>query len=492
MATPEEIELARQRYNGVDPPVAPSVPQEGGDVAAPPPPALSDASTSRAAQGLADVQAEQRASAIEQRGALATQEATEVAQARRAQGQALQTEAQAEDARAAAFDEDVQARIARFDELERKAAELEVVDRRTRGQKAMGAIAKAFAVAGDALTAFGGGRSNYLQTATETINALVQDDLDEQIRAKKDLRDQAGAELTQIGLVRNAFRDESAGRQYASGLRKEAYAADIEAISQRFEGTETQAKMLESAAAVRQDAAQDKANGLRQEEAQRRALAAQRARAAQKDTKIDYSAFTREQLEALRDAGRLPVAGEMVLKRLLAGEKPEPTTDRIPGGLVVTDREVFGQLDTVQKRKLADKAESVEKLLATLDEIDRIRAESTFTRGIPFTDANSQLEGLQGSLTGIVKEAESLGALDNGVLKLVSNTYGSATDFLDVSDMRRAVLRQSIVNDARKRFASEGVAVDPGGPNEQLIRATRSPNELKASFGFRPSNTAAR
>lgn len=124
-------------------------------------------------------------------------------------------------------------------------------------------------------------------------------------------------------------------------------------------------------------------------------------------------------------------------------------TVNLPGG------KGFATHDGPRARKLQAKVTSTEKLISLLDEATALRSKMSIPFGetgpvfeVLKTDERRRLDTIQGILTGTIKETDELGALDNGVIRLVQSQAGDLGGLSDPT-AKLQKMREAAVDDLR-------------------------------------------
>jgi hypothetical protein len=299
-------------------------------------------------------------------------------------------------------------------------------------------------------------------------------------------KDVAQMQLNELNMARQFFHDDNQAAEFIRAADREAYGAELERIAAQLGSQTAQAQALDLAAMIKADAVAKKAG-----------LFAQRAAAQARRGPRQLTAKDMLDLESK--------ALDIEKKRRDLEGGDGATGQEVPGGLIVQNPRVYGMLTQVQRQKVQDSPAAAEKLISLIDEIEKVRAEHPYSRGIPWTEGNEKLSGYQGQITGAVKEAEQLGALDNGVIALVKQVAGDATAIRDAPAVKLRQLRQVVADNARKKLEASGVSVAPNTPYQAMQRAMAEGgdqgggpslstpenqakiNALKTQFSFRPA-----
>lgn len=432
--------------------------------------------------GLTEVEGEQRSETAKLMAARATQQQADLEEAGK---QANERRAVKEAAAA-----DVQAQ---YKKLSDEAANVQVADRRTTSNRVMGALGMALAGMGDAIAASGGNKTNFLQTTVGLINEAVDRDLAIQRDNLANKKDAAAAKYTELGLARDSIKDVDAQEAAARAALMDKYALGLDSIKAQGLGETATTTAALAAEQIRGSAAQLRAQTAEQQaakdedrlwtlqvqrEQERKAAAAAKARAAVKapqvselEQKLADGSITAPEMKMLNDL-RQGVLDNEKKQRALNGGDGQSTGNDVPGGLRIVRPEIYAQLTDLQKRKIQEAPAAANKLIGLLDDIAKKREENEYTRGVPWTNANEELSGYEGQLTGALKEAEELGALDNGVIRLVQQTAGSATAIRDAPGIRLQALRAVVAKNMRDRALGYGLDISPRTPFTGLQGAT--------------------
>lgn len=389
--------------------------------------------------------------------------------------------------------------MAEYKRMADQAANMSAYDRRSRGEKAMAALAVGIGTMADGLAqagatyAGGSSNTNYAEQIDRAIQIGVERDLDEQREAIANLKDRAGAKLTELGIARDYFQDDTAAEEWTRQTIREHYglalqeeAATLESETARFQG-------IEAGAAIAQDAADRKLQIADMREQRRLQRAAQARSGAAKGP--DWGGLTREQLEQLAAAGRLPADGQLVLDKLRGGdpkpEKPADTRAQI-NGYVQTQDVAPGDASTA--KKVAGAASSLRADFARLSEI---RAKNGGGTTLNRNDVN-EAKRIIGGMAPKFSQMYGAGAPSTTELELFMETLVDPTDYqltgLDpieayaraVDQITRVEQEQLNVYGYQPAGQQSAEAAPVGGGRRGAMRADDPMRHLKSNFGFRP------
>ena len=131
--------------------------------------------------------------------------------------------------------DDHQAATAKVQQAQREDAEFvrnfEPRDRRTIGQRAMGAIAVVLAGFADAQTGAGGGQPNAVRSALGIINQSIDRDIDLQQRMLENRKTAMAARNTELGQMRERYGDTTDSIKMARAIRIEQYQRELSGVA---------------------------------------------------------------------------------------------------------------------------------------------------------------------------------------------------------------------------------------------------------------------
>lgn len=341
-------------------------------------------------------------------------------------------------------------KIRELDEANRAAADIEVKDRRTVGQKVMGALATAFGAFAQAKASFAGGSMPNI--GAQLVERSIERDLEEQKIDLANARDTASAKRTELSAAYQKLGDIREAEAVARQSLRDKYAIEAQEIVGTLNDEQQVAELEGMIQGMREK------SGL-----EREAIAERRA-----------------QLAAAAAARRRKEQQLAAQKTLDAIQRYE-TSQNLAGGLQVVDPTRFGSITGDDKKKQAeivrDTAEQVERSDAVISIIDRIQdlRAKTAARLIPYSEANAQLESLGNQLTlGINTEADA-GALDQGMQDI---TNGITGDFNSIEDVltgtagdKLEAYKGSAANKQDRYLRSRGLAFRRDTPNVSAQKA---------------------
>lgn len=379
--------------------------------------------------------------------------------------------------------------VGEFRDLNKQIASTQIRDRSTTGQVVVRAIAQAFAGLGDAMNARAGRSTNFLGAVTKQIDSQVDRDIALQRMALDEKRTAAAAKLTELGVARSRFKDESTALSYARAARKEQYAARMGELAARTQNVALQSQIRQAQASLAADAAKWKTEVFmkkyqEEERAKRPDFASQLALA---NFEISRARF---EMERERE-GR---------KREARQYDPEirarDSGARLSSDLVVADPNIA----PLHARKAGEMQEGVDTVDAALEQIDRIlearSAASWGEQAIPGTAAYSTLQAEGTGLNLKLKDAENLGVLAGPDLDLlISQTGDPNALFFNKPEAKLKVLKYDLQRAVNRQMKKRGFApvYDVPEPARSTV-AHRSPKERieRSISGSMPSNSGTK
>lgn len=241
-------------------------------------------------------------------------------------------------------------------------------------------------------------------------------------------------------------------------------------------------------------AAEEARNKLRDGFVSEGIAAAQRQAAAGAESK--YWTTPLDQLAALNAEGRLPKAGQKVLAERVKTDQATRKNEadiadkwadankkngaggpsagsEVLGGVTVTKPAVWSSLPAPVQTSFTKAAGAMPGLLATLTKLRDMYKEYG-TETLP-TEAKRQMEALSADALGQIKEANELGALDNGVANLVSRQIGDPTawnlglgNLVERGDVKIEETIRAVRNNFGRKAATYGLDVSGFSPLEQV------------------------
>ena len=202
--------------------------------------------------------------------------------------------------------------------LNDEAGRVQIIDRRSTGQKSLGILAVALGGLGDALGKMGGSNTDFGARVSAGIDQAVERDMQLQREALEGKRAQAASKLTELGLARGAFQDEKTALDWAAAKRKELYAMEMQQVAARSQSEVVRQQGMAAAAQAREQAAQAMAQIYGQREAQGAQVAMQKAQLEQR--KQEFAISTAADLQKAQIAASSK-AGEV--KKLTDGERKQ-------------------------------------------------------------------------------------------------------------------------------------------------------------------------
>jgi hypothetical protein len=428
---------------------------------------------SRQALGQLNAAADTQAQATQQATQAETQANTAEADLL-ARQRAEEATAQAKEAKAhAAGVEKVKGLFDQYQSFKSQNANLQAKDSRTTTQRVMGILGKAIGGIADGLSGFSGKQTNFAGDIEKSINDSVDKDIAHQQAAIEGKNKQAAEMLTDLGLARKFFVDDpDAAAAYAKSQRKEMYANSLAELSKRSANPKIQAEGTAAAAKIKQDALQDQAQIYASKENAVYAAQAANSRIATTNPESPYEGMTQAQLQAIKDAGQLPAAGQKVLNNLVTGDNVQGAVARNPeviaqtkGAKLSEDQVVRDPAIAVQYAKDADKFQKGVDTVRTMNGlIDAIKADRKLfdvaeraKDAVGMSAIGSRLESNGKTLTLEGKNAYELGALSGPDVGLINSVTGNVKSFTEGADTQLESMGTNITKSVNQKAFSRGL-----------------------------------
>jgi hypothetical protein len=415
----------------------------------------------------AQLQAEEHKAAAQ---ALANDEQSKLVEKQAALEAAAQADAQKK------LDEGRQRVAAIYDQakaIDSEADKIQVKDRRTTTQKVLGIIGLALSSVADGMSGFSGKQTNFAGNLESSLNAAVDKDLALQREAIQDKRKQSAARYSEMGIAQKLFVDDvESATKYASALRKDMYARELDASAKRSANPVIQAEGAATAAKILQDNAKEKAQLLTSKENARIAAAAAAQRTETTNPDAPYKNMTQAQLQAIKDAGQLPAAGQVVLNGLVAGDNTQGANARKPEVIAQTKGAKFTEDQVVRDPSIAvqfaNDADKFQKGLDTVRTmsglIDAVKADRKLFDAaerakdvVGMSEIGSRLESNGKLLTLEGKNAYELGALSGPDVGLINSVTGNVKSFTKGADAQLDTMSTNIVKSANQKAYARGL-----------------------------------
>jgi hypothetical protein len=390
------------------------------------------------------------------------------------QQSAIESAAQAKaDAQAAEGRARVQAIYDEAKAVDNEAANIQVKDRRTTTQKVLGILGVALSGVADSMSGFSGKQTNFAGSLEKSLQEAVDRDLNMQREAIADKRKQAAAKFTEMGIAQKLFVDDvESATKYASALRKDMYARELDAAAKRSQNPVIQAEGSAAAAKILAENAQNKAQLLTSKENARIAAAAAAQRTATTNPESAYEGMTQEALQALKNANQLPAAGQKVLNGLIGADNTQNTAARNPEVIAQTKGAKLSEDQTVRDPKIAvqyakDAAKFQEGLNTVRTMNGLIEAIKTDRKAfdiaertadaLGMSEIGARLESNGKLLTLEGKNAYELGALSGPDVGLINSVTGNVKSFTKGADTQLETMGANITKSANQKAYSRGL-----------------------------------
>lgn len=345
-----------------------------------------------------------------------------------------------------------------------QANQVEIRDRRTTGQRVMGALAVVLSGLGDAVAAGGNVRTDYAQQTLAMIDDAIERDLEIQRANLENKRASAAAKFTELGLARQSVQDVGEAEALARASLMDKYAGALERAKEEGAGDDAVVTSQQAAAQLRGQAAQ-----IREQRALQRAdkaeertfalqsqVAGERARAAAANRPMG----AREQLE---------LEGKMLdnerKRRELGGSAAGDRAD-IPGYERVQD---VAPGDAALAKKTVSAARSLRADLQRLTEIRAKNQGGTWNRN-DVAEANQIVNGMAPKYSQMFGS----GAPSTTELELFKSTLVNPTDYQFFGlDPTEAYQRAAAQIERTERDALTAYGYRPAGGASDLASLTR-------------------
>lgn len=421
-------------------------------------------------------------------------------------------------ARAKDFREYRDRQLAEYSKLSEEAARMSARDRRTRGQKAMGALAVGIGNIADGLHSAGAtyagvsSSSNYAQQIDDAVNTAVERDLEEQREAIRNAKDRAANALVELGLARDFFQDDATADAWAAQALREQYGLELQQQAATLNSEVARQEGIAVGAQITQDAAERKLGIYERHEElklRRRQVGNQTAKVG-----IDWGKLTRGQLEALAEQGTLPADGQVVLDRV---REPELRIAREERDRAQHDRDRMDAEERDSRKRLDRVGDDMSKITAARIAVRDLLPYEAGAKDLPSTATGftglltperlvstegrqfkGKLASAQNAFLRIAtgagateKEAERQWAefglrenLNQSAQSIVEGLGALATRVREYEQVIRAKDPEGFELFERNRL---GADAGPGGGVPASSGGSDAMGRLKSSFGFRPS-----
>ncbi len=280
-------------------------------------------------------------------------------------------------------------------------------------------------------------------------------------------------------LARTAMADSTNAVDAATKLMAQEHelaARDLERIAQETSIPVYREGALRLAEGTREQAL-NLLQGYKAAEAGRQeALELRKAKAGQKISMVELEALaqsgraTPEQMKKLLDLRKTAADIDKTNRpEKPTGEQPTPQGAEVLAGYHVAKPEIWDGLEKSVKAKFQQGQSIIPSTVEKMDELQKL-IETHGTETWP-TKAKADMQALKASLLGDLKEAEELGALDNGVSRLVDEQIGDPTawnfglgNWAENADSRIAKTRELVANKAKRKANAYGLVTAELGP----------------------------
>ncbi len=332
------------------------------------------------------------------------------------------------------------------------AADIEIKDSRTTGQKILGALAVAFGAHAQTLAAYGAGVKQE-NLGAKMVERAIERDLQEQRLKLANVRDTARAEQTELSAAYKQLGSIQEAEAVARAALRDKYAATAEEIKGTLQDAQQIAEIDNMIFGMREQTAQE-----HKLTAQQKLVAAQRAATAR--AKAQHDAALKQQAMLRRDAMRQNMAG----------------------GLRVTDSSRWESLhggsapeEAKQVQAAAEYVEVNDRLTGILNEMQALRED--VGEGVPGTAAQGRMTSLQSQIASIYSKKEKLGAMDHGTIEILGNVVGDQTTALDLFGKeggKLEAIQSRVSTDTGRWLKSRGLAFTRRTPHRDAHRAAMS------------------
>lgn len=312
----------------------------------------------------------------------------------------------------------------------------------------------------------------------DDLNAMISQDIGVQERdIERDIRT-VGERKSLLGTMRDVYKDKQLARLQAQNLYYEGFKQQLAAEVAQYDSPAIQARANAAITGVERQQASLKLNDAMQNAARAAAQAAfLRAESQRKfDNYLKFEDMESRRLQAL-GYDKAPKDGMSPQERFVAMGQ-DPTTGEAVGFLASNGTEAT---------KTRAQNKSMMEIDALANRVLAVRAEQTAVGralnnqgmyGVVTPEWQTQVRSLEKQLVGAIKEAQSLGALDNGVERFATpitgnlDSIGGSADerlkeLIATNQMRREMLAGSIAgprarsNGAQIRVDGTGVYATP-------------------------------
>jgi hypothetical protein len=342
-----------------------------------------------------------------------------------------------------------------------KAANIQIRDRRSTGQRVMGALAVGLSSLSDAWTG-----DNASVQVMSMVNEAIQRDLDIQRDNLKNARDTASAKLTEYGLAMDAVRDEDAQRLLAEGALKAKYAIGFDAIKNQGMSEAATTTAAIAAEQLRREAAQLKAQGAELEAARDEERVFQLQVQAEQERKAAARARPAAQVSDLlaKEANGTITAPELdTLNKLRLQKKAiDAGGDGDAAAVAPKGREIrnpaLAQQATKEERSKFNETQNVTNALESkIDRLLRLREEHGVAVGVPQTDAYKEAQTLNREIMLGLKKKEELGTLDNQSERFLNEMTGDPNAwFINTPETQLNAVKRAAREDLESRAQGLG------------------------------------
>jgi hypothetical protein len=273
--------------------------------------------------------------------------------------------------------------------------------------------------------------TNTTNTALDIINGAIDRDLREQMVQRQDTITNIGMQRTALQMSRDMTNDQMQSFEYAKAKAQAWAAQQLRARAMNTSGQVARQQLERQALQLESDA----------------------------QARLEAALMAQAQAMAPRTGGGAP-RPVRARERDISGVQFAPMMEFAPG---ITPED-FVRLTETQRNRLWNMGNAGSRVMDTLEQMNAIMRSDGFRR-LPFAEAKTRLEALHGRISGIIKEAEELGALDAGVERFVARIVPDPTTWSSFNESAIRAVFQDMYRDTERRIreatesASSGLLV---------------------------------